>query len=204
MAIGKTVLSSAGGDDAFVAELASDDTPIAAKRFGDASNQTAAGIAVDRSGKVLLAGYFGGATDFGTGTLTSGGNDGFVLKLDDHLAAIWAVQLGGAGEQVALGLAVDRFDNVLTTGYFTADLYVGPTLIATGDFDAHAIKLDPSGNQVWARVFGPSSVQAGTVIAADFQAHPLVGGFAFPSIDFGAGVVVSTNNYDGYIAKLAQ
>jgi hypothetical protein len=42
------------------------------------------------------------------------------------------------------------------------------------------------------------------VIAADFQARPLVGGYAYPSIDFGNGIAVNTTNFDGYIVKLAQ
>jgi hypothetical protein len=68
-------LTSAGGSDIFVAKLDAFGNHVWSKRFGDASTQFGASVAVDSPGNVLLY----GTVDFGGGPVPNGG--GVVAKL---------------------------------------------------------------------------------------------------------------------------
>jgi hypothetical protein len=68
-----------GALDVFVAKFApvspTNWTPLWAKRFGDASDQRAAGVAIGPAGRVWIAGSFLGTVDFTNGApLPSGGS----------------------------------------------------------------------------------------------------------------------------------
>jgi hypothetical protein len=64
-------LPSAGGQDVFLAKLDGAGTHIWSKRFGDSAEQDTAGIAVDASGNVVLAGWFAGSMTFDGSLLVS-------------------------------------------------------------------------------------------------------------------------------------
>src|SRR5262249_40198031 len=74
-------------------------------------------IAVDRgSGDVIGAGQFYGTVKFGDSTLTSSGNDAFLTKYSSAGAYLWSKRIGGAGDDNALGVAVDGGGNVIVAG----------------------------------------------------------------------------------------
>jgi len=103
--LGTMVLTSEGGSDVLLLQLASDGTALLARSFGDAgSEQRAESIAVDEAGNVYLAGTFDGSVDFGVGPLTLRPGEcssdawcltnGFVAKLDSAGRAAWSQALG--------------------------------------------------------------------------------------------------------------
>ena len=72
-------LASAGGSDVFLAKLDSLAVWQWSQRFGNASNQAGVGVCAGFGGNVIATGYFGGAADFGGGSMTAAGvADGFV------------------------------------------------------------------------------------------------------------------------------
>jgi hypothetical protein len=78
---GGNSLTSAGGEDVFVAKFGSDGAHRWSGRFGGLSDQSAEAATYDVSGNVIIGGRFAGTVDFGGGTLTSAGNiDAFVAK----------------------------------------------------------------------------------------------------------------------------
>jgi hypothetical protein len=76
-------LTTAGGNDIFVAKLSGvDGAHLWSQRFGSTGADVGLGLAADGSGNVLVTGFFQGTVDFGGDVLTSaGGDDIFVLKL---------------------------------------------------------------------------------------------------------------------------
>lgn len=77
---GGGMLPSAGGKDVFLVKLSKDGMHVWSRRYGDGDSQAATAIAL--AGSLFLTGYFGGAVDFGSGTLTSAGKkDVFVAKV---------------------------------------------------------------------------------------------------------------------------
>ena len=126
-------------------------------------------IKTDVLGNIYTTGHFSGIVDFnpGAGTFTinsvpSLNNDIYISKLDIDGNYIWAKAFGGIGNETGLSIAVDLFGNVYACGIFstTADFDPGPgsfSLTSNGGYDAFILKLDPSGNFLWAKSFGGSS-----------------------------------------------
>jgi uncharacterized protein (TIGR03437 family) len=144
------------GIGAFVAKVAAGGTGLTYLTYVD-SGQTqfnplygpstaVSAIAVDAAGNAYLAGYTNDpsfpATSgslqpaFGSGLNTSGiwvgtPNDAFLAKLNPSATAFtWATFLGGAGDDLALSLALDSSQNVWATGTTTSPNF--PSAQGTG------------------------------------------------------------------------
>ena len=71
----------------------------------------------------------------------NGGGDAFVAKVKpDGTGLDYLGYIGGAGDDVGYGIAVDQFGNAYVTGYTTSDhttfpVKVGPALVDSGAID---------------------------------------------------------------------
>lgn len=192
-----------------------------AKGVGGTNKDIGKAIATDASGNVYSTGYFQGTVDFdagpGTYTLTTAGQDVFVMKYDISGNFIWAKQIGGGffGNCSGNGIAVDASGNAYLTGVFTStvDFDPGPgtfTIATMGGEDIFITKLDGSGNFVWAKSFGgPAGAgsDAGNAIALDGTANVYATGSYSGTVDFdpGTGVTNLTSlggSSDIFISKL--
>ncbi len=79
---GNGALASAGGNDIFVAKLASDGKTTWSIRAGGTGDQISRSIAVDSTNHSIVVGEFDGILGFGGGDLTAIGMDGFFVKLN--------------------------------------------------------------------------------------------------------------------------
>ncbi|MCC6525823.1 MAG: hypothetical protein IT373_24460 [Polyangiaceae bacterium] len=76
-------LAGKGGDDAFVAKLATTGDTVWARSYGDGAAQRGTAVAVGPEGEVCLGGSYAGTVDLGgTSYPSAGGDDGFVVALD--------------------------------------------------------------------------------------------------------------------------
>jgi hypothetical protein len=92
--------------------------------FGGNQSDRGLGISVDKTGKILVCGFYTGTIDFGNGTsiTSNGGQDAFVLKLDEDGQVLWAKGGGSSGNSDrANAVAADSLGNVLITGQFSGD-----------------------------------------------------------------------------------
>ncbi|MEZ4294718.1 MAG: SBBP repeat-containing protein [Polyangiaceae bacterium] len=179
-----------------------------AKKAGAANVQATLGIAADGQGNVVVSGNFLGSIDFGTGALTSAGqNDAFVAKLDANGTAVWAKRYGDAQyHQYAQHLAVDGQGNILVTGHFRGTInFGGNALNDVYNFfeDVFIAKLDSGGNHVWSKRYGDINNEESQSIAVDAQGNVLAIGSFQKSINFGGGALIAEDDgYNVYIAKL--
>lgn len=204
--------------DIFVAKYDPLGNLVWAKKMGGSDIDQSTCIAVDAAGNVYTAGSFFGTADFnpsfGTYNLTAAGDDVFVSKLDANGNFVWAKQTGGAGTDVAYGLALDNAQNIYITGNFagTADFDPGAgvsTMTSTGS-DIFTWKLDPNGNLVWAKQQGgDASIEIGYAITIDDQDNIYTTGVFGDTADFDPGPGThylyqngSTGLVDGFISKL--
>ncbi len=183
-------------NDVFVSKLDSSGDLLWVRSVGGTSNDLAQSVAVDSSGNVYTTGYFYGTTDFdpgaGTAELTSsGGPNGFVLKLDSSGNYLWAKTWGGAWS-FAYSMAVDSSGNVYASGNFQGTVDFDPgagtaNLTSNGNKYAAVLKLDSSGNYVWAKSFGGTRMDFAWSVAVDSSGNVYTTGFFQGTADFDPG-----------------
>jgi hypothetical protein len=213
---GTANLTAAGGVDIFVQKLDASGNLLWAKSMGDTGSDVGFGIAVDASGNVYTTGRFEGTVDFdpnaGTANLSSAGSfDIFVQKLDASGNLLWAKSMGGTGEDIGRGIAVDASGNVYTTGQFESTVDFDPNagtanLTAAGGADIFVQKLDASGNLLWARSMGGTSFEEGRSIAVDASGNVYTTGYFIGTVDFdpnaGTANLSSAGGVDIFVQKL--
>jgi len=218
--------SNAGGNDAFVVKLdGNDGYPLWATYYGGSGDENffvgffgGGGIATDGSDNVLISGettstdfpFTPGAfqTSFAGGTF---GGDAFVVKLDSAGSQLWATYYGGSSNDFGFGIATDGSSNVLITGW-TKSINFPVTTGAfqtsnAGGYDAFVVKLEPTGDTLWATYLGGSSPEEGLGIAVDGSDNIFVAGDTY-SIDFPFTPGAFQTNFggveDNYMVKFDQ
>jgi len=96
----------------------------------------------------------------------------------------WMYYLGGSGQDVGNGIAVDSAGNALVTGWTWSTDFAGRNNSHHGGGeDAFALKVSPSGQLQWMTYLGGSSSDYGEGIAVDSAGNALVTG-STESTDF--------------------
>lgn len=175
-------------------------------------------IAVDAAGNVFTIGVFTGTVDFDPGagifSLSSlGGEDVFISKIDKNGNFLWAKQIGGVSGEKGTSIALDAQGDLYATGTFggTVDFDPGSNShllnSSVSGSDTYVIKLDNSGNFVFARQIGGfASHVLSETIALDAAGNIHIAGYFFGTVDFdpGSGVSVLSGNSEFFVCKLDQ
>jgi hypothetical protein len=139
-------LTSAGGQDVFVAKLDTTGSCVWADRFGGTGDQQGASIAVHAGGEAVITGAMTGQADFGDGPLASaGGRDVFCAKLDAAGGYLWAKRFGDATAQSGVAVAIDSASNTFVAGNFNGSV----------DFGANTLLTSAGGQDVFIAKFSP-------------------------------------------------
>ena len=187
-----------------------------ARSMGATSNDQGKSIVTDQFGNVYITGEFRNTVDFDPGmsvfNLTSNGaQDIFIEKLDSLGNLIWAKNIGGTGGDQGNSITIDTAGNIFITGQFqhTVDFDPGAgisNLTSTGSTDIFVLKLDSSGNFIWAKGFGGTATDVGLSIAADLIGNVYTTGYFAGSADFkpgpGSSFLTSNGGYDVFVQKL--
>lgn len=188
-----------------------------AKSIGGILTDYVSSIAIDAFNNVYTTGLFYSTVDFDpdpavTVNLSSKGNSEiFILKLDVTGKFVWAKSIGSSSADAGRSVAVDASSNVYTTGSFsgTADFDPGLTtseLTAKGYTDIFVLKLDGSGNFVWAKNMGGSSDEEGSSIIVSSAGITYTIGRFLATADFDPGTgtsnLTSLGDKDIFILKL--
>ena len=184
--------------------------------LGSSGTEAFQGIAVDQAGNAYVTGYtasgFPGtagssivsANGAFQGTYGGGTWDTFVTKLNaTGTALVYSTSLGGGGEDLGEGIAVDQSGNAYVIGYTdTASGFPGITAssiqsaYAGGGHDAFVTKLNAAGTALlYSTYLGTSGEDQGWAIAVDSGGSAYVTGFTnasgFPGTS--GSSIVSTN-----------
>jgi hypothetical protein len=200
--------TSAGVYDAFVTKLSSSDDYFWTKRIGGAEDDWAAGIAVDTSGNVYIAGSFRGefdfADDFSGGPdqgASNGDEDIFITMLTADGDYGWSRRMGGAGVDAARGIAVDSSGGIYVTGHFEqtvdfrADFGGNNTKTSAGNQDIFITKVSQDGTYGWSRRMGGAEDDYGLGITVNQADVVYMTGFFTGSVNFGSDFGKSTFKY---------
>lgn len=180
--------STAGKRDAFVRKYDANGKLAWTDQFGSSEEDGAWGVAVDRFGNVLVAGY----TDGEFGGSSAGRTDAFVRKYTATGTLAWTKLFGTSDWDYARDVAVDGSGNVLVVGYTGGNL--GGSQAGSGD--AYLRKYDPEGKEMWTVQFGTSDYDYAWGVAVDATGNVSVAGETTGSME-GA----NTGNYDAFVRQ---
>lgn len=188
---------------------------------GRAGYDSGFGIAVDVSGSAYVTGRTQGGFPIvnalqptpgiapnPTGPNPSNGNSAFVTKINPQGALVYSTYLGGSGNTVGRGIAVDTSGNVTVAGYAGGGFPLLNALEPTfggGTSDAFVTKINPSGTAlIYSTYLGGSGDDGASGVAVDSNGNAYVSGTttgAFP-VASALQAIYGGGASDAFVAKL--
>ncbi|MES2762879.1 MAG: T9SS type A sorting domain-containing protein [Bacteroidota bacterium] len=121
----------------------------------------------------------------------------------------WADQIGGLSTDNARGSAIDKDGNVITVGFFQGTMDFDPgvgtfTLASVGTTNSFVLKIDKTGNFVWAKSFvGSTGSNSAVCVDVDITGNVYIGGSYSGATDMNPGAGTYTiNGASNFICKL--
>jgi hypothetical protein len=212
-------LTQNGNHDAFVAKVKANGKALDYCGYiGGSGQDYGRGIAVDGSGNAYVTGSTNSTEssfpiEGGPYLTQSGDFDAFVAKVDPQgTAVLYCGYIGGSGEDVGTGIAVDGSGNAYITGYTSSSESTFPAIGGPyvtyngGYYDAFVAKVRDTGSSAYCGYIGGSAYDVGTGIAVDGRGYAYVTGYtsskedSFP-VNVGPGLTHS-GSFDVYVAKV--
>jgi hypothetical protein len=198
-----------GGDDAFVIRYDSEGGPVWVRTFGGPMTEAARGVATDAAGRIVLTGYFAGASRFGETQIESSGQyDLFLCSLTGAGNVRWVRSAGGLEGDYGHAVAARADGEICVAGMFSTEAdFEGSALVSHGATDVCIASYGPEGEFRWARrAGGESSEEARAVTyhgngAGDGQW--LMTGQFFGRAQFGTTELFSDGHSDVFLARLS-
>jgi hypothetical protein len=197
--------TNTGGFDVFVSKIAANGASLLYSTYiGGSGNDSGNAIAVDGSGNAYVAGGTTSSTNFPThlafqSTFGGGSVDAFVLELASSGGSlIFSTYLGGTGDDVANGVAVDT-TGVYVVGSASTNFPLQGAFQGTlnGSSNAFVTKLNTSGSSLaYSTYLGGSSDFAAAVAVNSGNAY-VTGATSTPTFPKTAGVVQPACGSDG-------
>jgi len=215
----ETILTSAGGQEIFLAKYNPDGTLAWAKSAGDGNHDTGRLVASLADGGAVVTGYYQGTPTFGAGELgettlpSADWYNFFVARYSSDGTLVWAKHATNAFGHAIASLADG---SALATAYYSGTAVFGAgepnetTLASSGSYyDIFIAKYNPDGTLAWAKSAGSAAgSDAGHGIASLPDGGCLVSGEFGASAVFGLGepnqtTLTSAGELDVFVAKYA-
>ena len=188
-----------GIQDAFVAKLNASGALQWNTPFGGPGWDMGSDIVVDGGGNSYVAGR-SGATWGSPVNPYAGGDDALVAKLGANGSLLWHTFLGGSGDDIGSGIALDASGNVYVTGD-SGTTWGSPASPFAGGRDVFVAKLDANGSLQFNTFSGGAGSDAGTDIALDTSGDCYVLGWG--NMTWGSPIRPYVGDWDGFVAKIS-
>ena len=200
-------LNALGCNDVFLAKFDANGNELWAKRIGgnNPSNffEWFGGSVIDNNNAcIYFSGrFYGSLTIDGHTVNSSGGMDMFLAKFDLSGNCLWLKRAGSGGDDNSGMLCLDGLGNLYTTGQLSNNGTFDTINLPKGIFLA---KLGPNGNILWARneISGGDPITSAYTIRIINNNIIMSGVAGNYTIIIGTTPLISTNQVDGFIAKL--
>ncbi len=212
-----TTTLTASGVTAYINKLDTDGNFVWAKNFYKSALDYAAQLTIDSSNNLYLSGGFQDTVDFdpgiGTSNMTAvGAKNAYIVKLSSAGELVWAKNISeGSANAYSDYSSIDSNGNILIGGYFsgTADFDPGigtSNMTSVGLTDGFILKLDSSGDFVWAKQVGGTSDDNVNSLSNDNLDNIYIMGKFKETADFDPGIgssnLTSNGDIDLFILKL--
>ena len=217
-------MTSSGDYDIYIVKFNPLGELLWAKQEGGFGFDRAHDIEIANNGDILVTGYFKNTVDFDPGagsySLTSSGDwDSFIQRLDQNGNFIWAKGCHGNGYDRINSMDIDNSGNIILVGSYTGttdfDPGIGQFLMSSGNlgstigYNSFVLKLNSSGDFIWARNLGSTSQNdLGNGVVVDGNGNVYFSGFFKGTVDFDTGIsvfnlsTIQSGRAEIYVSKL--
>ena len=213
-------IAAIGQYDAFVVKLNSNGEFLWAKNFGGSGVAvTATSITVDSNGNVYTTGFFPYTVDFDPSITAeffltaenqfgNASTDIYISKLDSNGNFVWAKRIGAQFFEAGVAITNDSNDNIYISGKFAGTVDFDPNggtaeLTGVSSSSGFILKLNSSGNFIWAKSIAGAGVEVVTAITVDVSGNVFATGNFKSATDLDPGAAVFKITGDGaFILKL--
>lgn len=186
-----------------------------ANTFSQFTNE-AVDVEVDAAGNSYITGYLTGETAFNTANVVQsalGNGDIYVAKYSPSGNLIWKETFGGNFSDRAVDLAIGPDQNIVVTGQFFGTVAFGTTTVSStsNSKDIFLLKLDPSGQVIWAKKEGGNMSENAYGVTVDSQNNILLtgqyqGSTSIAGVPFTSALdpVTNLSSFDFFISKYSS
>ena len=125
----------------------------------------------DNSNNLYITGFFHnyGFSFEGDTLINSGDDDIYLVKYDENGSISWVKSYGNSGRERPTDMAIDINGNIYLVGHFNSNTiqFDSYTLTTNGGDDIFLIKIDPTGNVLWAKNYGTAGYEAAYSVSTD-------------------------------------
>ncbi|HHB77981.1 MAG TPA: gliding motility-associated C-terminal domain-containing protein [Saprospiraceae bacterium] len=202
-ASGNKTATHYGSNDYWLVKLDASGHKVWDKSFGGSGDERAyyGSLKIASDGNLLV----GGSSSSGAGGMKSGGNYGgmdyWILKIDQNGHLLWEKTYGGVEEDQAQEILEARNGDILVGGGTRSPIGGSKTTPFYGLIDYWLMRLDPSGNKIWEKSFGGSSLEVISGIAENSAGNILIGGLSDSPAD-GTKTKAGLGDYDYWLIFL--
>ena len=166
------------------------------------SGDYGAGIAINNTGEIMVAGYTYSVNFEGANNNHHGNRDGFVAKLDAEGTLLWATLMGSGGGDYIFEMKLDESGNAYVVGGSESSGFDGALNSYHGGFsDAFISQVNPDGDMNWAMYLGGPDEDIGAGLDLDKYGHLYVTGYT-TSITFDEVINSSHGSREAFLTKL--
>jgi len=196
-----------GGDDILMMRLDHEGNYMWSRLLGGDGDDRAGGLAVDTAGNSYIAGsYESLSLDFEAGGHgNAGGSDILVVKLAPDGSTVWSRSFGAEDDDYGTDIDLDDSGNVLLCGFSSSSSldFGGGVHHILGFQGMFVVKLDPSGQRIWSRIYGGALWEEARALAVGPAGSLFVTGRVSSSgLDFGNGDLPIQGGDDVFLLKL--
>ncbi len=201
--LGSSTYKSEGGTDIFLAKYSSNGNFIWGKHEGSHKYEGAISGSVDKSGNIVVAGFFYDFTKLGSHLLFGAGNrDIFLVKYNNMGNIMWAKAEGGNAVDYITDITSGPANSIYLTGYFSEHTsFRDTTIYSRGGVDIFLAKYNPFGNLVWARQSGSIFNEYAEAISIDDDQNIHMCGYFSNLTVFDSVILYGTGDQDVFITK---
>lgn len=193
---GPYTLTSQGGFDMVLVKMNTVGTVLWAKQFGGNGHDGGNEIEVGVDNRILVGAQSNGTFE---GIPNTGGQDAYLLALDEHGNTIWIQAIKGSGDARAKAISIDRLGNAYVGGDFIHSNYIenggSPIqLQAFGNRDAYLVCFNSNGTYQWSKTWGSDGVDFCKGIVTTSQNELYAIGQFQKTVHFNSNVLTSVND----------
>ena len=186
--------------DLFIQKLDVNGNFIWAKSIGNAGADAGISITTDAANNVYVTGVYSNTMDFDPGIdtfnlISQGLWDIFIVKLNPLGDFVWVRSMGGTNYDHCRSITADAFGHIYATGKYRDVSDFDPSglvynLTSNGGKDMFILKLDTSGNFIWAKSVGAGAGEEGYAVITDTSGNVYITGTYQYTVDFDPGPAI--------------